>query len=268
MSSGPVTKEDVRKAIHVLLAAGKTPSTKAIHALLGRGSLSTIQRFKREIEAESGELYGVGGAVHTQLTEVVMRVHDQLKAVADTKIAMAQADFEHTLLAETAEKEEYAAQLKVTAERLEQVQGQLETARSMYDALLAEHEDGKKKLEKAELDLAHERERVEDLKQQVRKAEGDATHARQDRDHLQERTASEIKDLRRSSEALIEAARNETRQVNHELNASSAKVGELKTLLSVAQAEANTEKALLADARAEILALNEKSHAEIERLSD
>lgn len=138
----------------------------------------------------------------------------------------------------------------------------------MYDALLAEHEDGKKKLEKAELDLAHERERVEDLKQQVRKAEGDATHARQDRDHLQERTASEIKDLRRSSEALIEAARNETRQVNHELNASSAKVGELKTLLSVAQAEANTEKALLADARAEILALNEKSHAEIERLSD
>jgi chromosome segregation ATPase len=172
------------------------------------------------------------------------------------------------LLAETAEKEEYAGQLKITAERLELVEEQLATARSMYDALHAEHEAGKKKLEKAELDLVHERERVEDLKQQVRKAEGDATHARQDRDRLQSKAADENAELRRSSENLIDAARNETRQVNILLNAASAEVGELKTRLSVAVAAATTEKALLAEARAEIATLHEKSHAEIERLSD
>lgn len=51
-------------------------------------------------------------------------------------------------------------------------------------------------------------------------------------------------------------------------DAASAKVGALKTLLSVAQADANIENDLLADASAEIVTLNEKSHAEIERLSE
>jgi chromosome segregation ATPase len=131
----------------------------------------------------------------------------------------------------------------------------------MYESVDSAHDEAKVKIATQEKEIAL-------LTTAVRKAEGDATHARQDRDHLQERTATEIKELRRSSEALIEAARHETRLVNIELNASSAKVGELKTQLSVAQAEANTEKALLADARAEIVNLNEKSDAEIERLSD
>jgi len=48
-----ITKQEVAQAIVSLKSAGKKPTLQAIHAVLGnKGSLSTVQKFRSEIEAE------------------------------------------------------------------------------------------------------------------------------------------------------------------------------------------------------------------------
>jgi hypothetical protein len=51
-----IYKQEVSAALVALMEAGKKTSLPALHAALGgRGSLSTIQKFKKEIEAEQEE---------------------------------------------------------------------------------------------------------------------------------------------------------------------------------------------------------------------
>jgi DNA repair exonuclease SbcCD ATPase subunit len=47
-----VSKDDVLKAREALLSKGKSAGSRAIHGILGRGSLGTITKFLREIEAD------------------------------------------------------------------------------------------------------------------------------------------------------------------------------------------------------------------------
>lgn len=268
MKSGAVTLADVREGYHALLDAGETPSTKNLLAWLGRGSLSTIQKFKRQIESEGGEIYGVGGAVHSQLLEVVMRVHDQLKGHADTQIARAAADFENAEIGLTAERDDLVSRLDTTTAELERVCGQLKMVTSMYEAKVDEQQKTEKEKERALLDLDHERERVKDLQQQVRKAEGDATHARIDRDRLESRMADEMESLRKANRTSIENANHDIRELNNKLNAATNQVAELKMRLSTAEADAASVHASLDEARASYTTLLGQSADKDKRIDE
>lgn len=53
MKKEPITKSDVKQAIVDLKAKGIKPTLEAIHSHLGRGSMTTIQKHKHEMETEA-----------------------------------------------------------------------------------------------------------------------------------------------------------------------------------------------------------------------
>jgi hypothetical protein len=49
MPKGPITILDIQEAVDLISASGRNPSVAAIRAQLGRGSMTTIQRLRREM---------------------------------------------------------------------------------------------------------------------------------------------------------------------------------------------------------------------------
>ena len=81
-----VTEYAVRQAINELLAQGTDPSVKKVQAIVG-GSNTTIGAFLRKINDENGGMFGDGGIVEKELTQVVRSLHDRLKVIADQTVA-------------------------------------------------------------------------------------------------------------------------------------------------------------------------------------
>ena len=115
-----ISKQDVAKAIESLKATGKKPTLQAIHAAIGgKGSLSTIQKFRSELEAE---------LVTSQDSEESLQVFQQLwaKAVEEgSALKEAQcAELREALDAMAAESEKTAGELIALQERTREIEAQ------------------------------------------------------------------------------------------------------------------------------------------------
>lgn len=109
-----IAKEDVVNAIEALTAERKKPTIAALHAFLGnRGSLTTLVRFKREIDAECASGNG------SEQSLKAFRELWQLAAAEGRKQSQTEvADLLQTVDELAAENERLVGQLAETNQRL------------------------------------------------------------------------------------------------------------------------------------------------------
>lgn len=115
-----ITKQEVAKAIDSLKATGKKPTLQAIHAVLGnKGSLSTVQKFRSEIEADT---------VTEQDSEEGLQVFRQLWAAAvqegKTQKEAECGELREALDAMAAESEQASGELVAAQGRVAEIEAQ------------------------------------------------------------------------------------------------------------------------------------------------
>lgn len=153
MAGTGVTKLGVRVARDKLIAEGKHASARSVREVLGTGSLSTILRFLKDIEAESGETFGVGGMVHSQLCDVTMNLHNRLQDMAQATVAKGDAEAaERISTVET--------MLKAEQEAHKQSAGLLKEATKNLNSLTLRYEDMVKQLNEANVTIGRQDEQL------------------------------------------------------------------------------------------------------------
>lgn len=130
-----VTEYAVRQAINELLAQGTDPSVKKVQAIVG-GSNTTIGAFLRKINDENGGMFGDGGIVEKELTQVVRSLHDRLKVIADQTVAAGAIEAEKAVNAARADTAREQLAHADTARLLTEAQAALDLAQALTASLV------------------------------------------------------------------------------------------------------------------------------------
>lgn len=164
MARAGVDKTEVQRARDSLLARQQYPSVDAVRAELGNtGSKSTIHRYLKELEAESGGQADRGVAISDALQDLVARLSARLMEEADARAAEAEAACE-------ARMAEAQASVAAAEARMGELQSALAAERTA-------HEASKKALQGATIAGHTAEQQVADLRERL--AENDELRRRQ-----------------------------------------------------------------------------------------
>jgi len=86
-----ISQVAVMQARNEIISSGHEPSVRKIQALIG-GSSTTVAAFLKRIMDEEGGLFGSGKLVDKELTQLVVSLHDRLKAITDQKLAVGEVE--------------------------------------------------------------------------------------------------------------------------------------------------------------------------------
>ncbi|RMF14117.1 MAG: DNA-binding protein [Alphaproteobacteria bacterium] len=205
-----VTLEEVRAAIETLKAQGvPDPGVHRIRALIGHGSVTTINKLKHQIRAEelNRVLPGTNRRMPDPITDAAARLWEDLNAEIDKIDQQREAEAREELAklearhAQTiSEKEDLAARLVKVEEALTEAQTQIAHLTEERDQVTAQRDAGRQD------------NRV--LKEQVAAAKNERDHAIEQMATLSQRAAEREKELERQidtihNERLQERARAE-----------------------------------------------------------
>ncbi|MHC5195033.1 DNA-binding protein [Pseudomonas frederiksbergensis] len=215
MAGSGVSKLDVRVARNQLTAEGKHVSARTLREVLGHGSLSTILRHLKEIEAESGEAFGIGGMVHTELRDVVMNLHDRLQEMASATVteAAVKADAK-VAAAEEHLKAEQDAHAQ-TAGLLKETTNELNTLTRRFEELVQRFNEASVTIGRQEQKLESEHKIQQEHLGRIDKLEHDLDMSRSQFAHLQASTKSLMADTKKAHDEALTAVQ---RQVDHLTN--------------------------------------------------
>lgn len=244
MAGTGVTKLDVRVARNKLIAEGKHVSARTVREVLGTGSLSTILRLLKEIEAESGEAFGVGGMVHTELRDVVMNLHDRLQEMAQATVAKGDADAAERISAAEAnliaEQEAHA----MTAVQLKEAVNDLNGLTRRYEELVQRFNEASVTIGRQEQKLDSERKIQDEHLGRIDKLEHDLDLSRSQYQHLQANAQRIMEAANKSHDAALTSVQSQVQQLtqkNHDYNSEIAILNHDNGAL-VAAAKTNTRE--------------------------
>ncbi|TWI52699.1 plasmid replication DNA-binding protein KfrA [Pseudomonas duriflava] len=213
MSRSGISKADVQHAIEMLEKEGKSVTVPDIRVLIG-GSFTTIQRFKKEIEADRQTMTGPAGRIRRDITELVAQLEDKL-------IQIARLEAEGAKAALKAGEQAMAEKLRLANERLSSLQEKnrdlemrLAGAESMAREYSEKYNAANNELARQAVDLTYSQresatrgQRIETLSSELKTAR-DALEAFQEavqrqRAQEQEQHASAANDLRAYQARLV-----------------------------------------------------------------
>lgn len=213
MSRNGIDKEKVATAIRQLKEEGRSASVPEIRALTG-GSFTTIQRYKKEIEADEQSLSGPSGRIRADMLALIEQLERKLLERAQLEIAEA----EQTLAVQAKSINE---KLKLADERANAQQERirdLEARLAKAEALAADYANrynaANNELARQAVDLTHSQresaaraQRIETLSAELKTAR-DALEGYQEvmqRQRLQDQVQSDsaVSDLRNQHQAVL-----------------------------------------------------------------
>jgi hypothetical protein len=282
--SGPVTKDDVLRAIRALEAAGRSPTRRNVRETLGRGSLLTIHTAMSEIEkarepeipdfALSSEAKALGlehlanifaflsaDIVMTAQTreEALRRAVELANARATDAIAAAETD-----IVAAVRREREAEEGRAVAEgKAASAQMDADKAAETASRLL-----GQVELLTADRDRVQER--LEAAEEQITVAKAQHEAERRLRE-VAEADADKFKCLFDSASQEIRILRGDLNQARSDLEAKATALAEMTVrfeaeieLRGLANKEIENTRGELTRARAELAAASERSRADLE----
>lgn len=118
-----LTADEVAIAMETLTQRGDRVSVRAIYEELGRGSLATISRLRREVEARSDQNTLAAGGTDVLLASLRAQVRREMQAEFDDALAGA----DETLAAAKAMREKSEAKIEAMREDLDRAHSAIET---------------------------------------------------------------------------------------------------------------------------------------------
>ncbi|WP_211455451.1 DNA-binding protein [Collimonas antrihumi] len=211
-------KSDVKKARNALLAQNTHPSVDAVRVALGNtGSKTTIHKYLKELDEESGGADGRKTSISEALQDLVARLAVQLQDEANLRIDAIQA--------QSAEKErQHAEAMAALRKEVEALSSQLQRTETAAHQETAEHGRIREALQ-AEMIARHTAEQqVADLKERL--AENEAhrqsieekhKHAREALEHYRQSVKDQRDQDQRRHEQQIQQLQAEIRLLQQSL---------------------------------------------------
>jgi chromosome segregation ATPase len=212
MARSGLYKSDVKKARDALLAQGKHPSVDAVRVALGNtGSKTTIHKYLKELDEEEGA--GARKAsISEALQDLVERLAAQLQEEANTQIETLRT--EHA-----AQARQYAENLAIAHQDIQQLHDQLQRAHASYDQEQAAHANTQTAFQQETIARHTLEQQVADLKDRLRENEAHRLsleekhrHAREALDHYRQSVKDQRDQDQRRHEQQVQQLQAELRQ--------------------------------------------------------
>ncbi|MFZ6682001.1 DNA-binding protein [Undibacterium sp. Tian12W] len=213
-----VHKTDVEKARNSIIAQGRHPSVDAVRIALGNtGSKTTISKYLRELEAESGGPVDRKTSISAALQNLVAQLAAQLEIEASSRIA--------DISMESGEKDrQHSAEIEEVTAKHTQVKEKLDLTIAAIKQEIESHEQTNEALQKETMAHHTLAQQVIDLKERL--AENDVHRQSLEEKHQHSRDALEhyrtsVKEQRdqdiRSHEQQVQQLQAELRQLQQTL---------------------------------------------------
>ncbi|GGM16833.1 integrase [Pseudomonas asuensis] len=213
MSRTGIDKDMVASAIRQLKEEGKSASVPEIRALTG-GSFTTIQRYKKELEADSRSLSGPGGRIRADILGLVEQLEKKLLERAQLEIG--EAEQKLAAQAKTVNEKLQLADERASAqqERIKDLEARLAKAETLGEEYASKYNAANNELARQAVDLTHSQrestaraQRIEALSTELKTAR-DALEGYQEvmqRQRLQDQVQSDsaVNDLRHQHQKVL-----------------------------------------------------------------
>lgn len=248
----------VQRAADELAKAGKPVTDRAVRDCIGSGSLTTINKYLKEIRRGEQDNFGRLGIVSDELSGLVLKLHDELRSISDAAVDEAQGKIRIAEEKFLEEKKAFETEIAAIKTELQATEDNLVLARSMYEAERRELGESRKTMAELKTKCEVSEWTITSQTEQIKKAESEARNAIAQRDHSQESAER----LRRSE---MEAHEQSTSMLQNEIRIASQQTREKAEELIEVTSELKHREGLLASAqdmnanlRAEIAALAAK----------
>jgi len=231
MARAGLYKTEIQKARDSLIAQGKHPSVDAVRVALGNtGSKSTIHRYLKELEAESGAASTSETVISDALRTLVAQLSKRLIEEADTRIVEVQArcDVSVQKAAEAVANQEREG--RTLSDRLQRTEAALQEATRLHQDALGQLQERttlvrtlEERVAGLEARLAEQATHVQSLEQKHQQAREALEHFRQaakeQRDTESRRHEHQVQQLQvelRQANELVTTKNHEVMQLNRD----------------------------------------------------
>lgn len=201
-----IIREEVALALSELTVDGKGPSLRRLRHFLGTGSLTTISKFRQEIEAEQdeaestrdpreikvhGQIQKYLNDLHLEITQLADKREDEATKRADLGISKAESRRDKLI-----QKAEFLTERAMKAETTVSEQKKAYSALSeKYEALRVELESSRNKNSELEERIRNQDTYSKQLDQQVEQLQEKAAHSQIEQEKLHASHRQAIQDL-------------------------------------------------------------------------
>jgi chromosome segregation ATPase len=177
MSRVGIDKDAVAAAIEQLKQEGRSASVPEIRALTG-GSFTTIQRYKKELEADQQALTGPEGRIRSDILSLVEQLEKKLLDRARLELSKAEKKLDQQSKAISEKLQLAEERARIQLERIHDLEGRLAKAEAVGQEYANKYNAANNELARQAVDLTHNQRESAARATQIEKLTHDLQNAR------------------------------------------------------------------------------------------